>query len=91
MAPGKEATATATATPGKTRRRRSGKQPESIITQVPEPGQHGQQRGYDDEDSEGSYEDEEEEEDEEQSLIARGGVGIPIGEVSLRLSFRKVG
>lgn len=66
----------------KPRRRRSGKAAESIITSVPEPGQT-----YD-EDSEDDDEDEdgEEEEDEEQALIARGGVGIPIGEVGLSFS-----
>lgn len=36
-----------------------------------------------DEDDEEEYPEEEEEEDEEQSLIARGGVGIPIGEDGL--------
>lgn len=77
MAPGKEAHVGAT--PGKTRRRRSGKAPESIITQVPEPGAALAQ----DSSEEGTDESEDEdEEDEEQSLIARGGVGIPIGEVS---------
>jgi RNA polymerase II subunit A small phosphatase-like protein len=66
--------------PGKGRRRRSGKQPESIITSVPEPGMGYGRREEDD--SEEDSEDEDSEEDEEQSLIARGGVGIPIGEVS---------
>lgn len=63
---------------GRTRRRRSGKGTEGIITSVAQPGQQ------EEEDSEGSYEDEEEddmEEDKEMDLIARGGVGIPIGEV----------
>lgn len=80
MAPGKDIAGT----PGKTRRRRSGKQPESIITSVPEPGavQESSEEGSDESD-------EEEEEDEEQNLIARGGVGIPIGEVSSRVRRRR--
>lgn len=47
--------------------------------------------GDDSEDESGdeSEDDEEESEDEEQSLIARGGVGIPIGEVSFLSSFRQ--
>lgn len=83
MAPGKEAGVT------KTKRRKSGRRaagPESLITQVPEPGQQpiaiiqdSDEEGSEDSDDE---EEEEEEEDEEQNLIARGGVGIPIGEVS---------
>ncbi|KAK4050720.1 hypothetical protein OIO90_004942 [Microbotryomycetes sp. JL221] len=77
MPPGKESTGRST--PAKTKRRRSGKAPESIITQVPEPGQMAIVDT--DDDSEGSEDDDEE--DEEQSLIARGGVGIPIGEDGL--------
>ncbi|GAA5987906.1 hypothetical protein JCM5350_006769 [Sporobolomyces pararoseus] len=88
----------------KSRRRKSGKHPQSsgtegIITSVPEPG--ARQGGIilagggdgtetsedgsevDDEDEDEYPEEEEEEEDEEQSLIARGGVGIPIGEDGL--------
>lgn len=84
MAPGKEVLPVA---PGKTRRRRSGKSPvndQSIITSVPEPGMPQVQRMQEsDEDDDSGSEEDEEEEDEEQSLIARGGVGIPIGEVSV--------
>ncbi|KAL8284195.1 hypothetical protein RQP46_004944 [Phenoliferia psychrophenolica] len=79
MPPGKE-------TPAKGRRRRSGKGgPESLITSVPEPGQRQVQHDSDDsdEDASGSEDDEDDEEDEEQGLIARGGVGIPIGEDGL--------
>lgn len=65
--------------PGKGRRRKSGRAPEGIITSVPEPGQRREESSEESQDeSEGS------EEDEEQGLIARGGVGIPIGEVSRR-------
>lgn len=82
MPPGKE-------TPAKGRRRRSGKNgPESLITSVPEPGQRQVQRDSDDSDDDASDDDDDDDdEDEEQGLIARGGVGIPIGEVRLRPSF----
>ncbi|KDE04020.1 hypothetical protein MVLG_05521 [Microbotryum lychnidis-dioicae p1A1 Lamole] len=95
MAPGKDITPTPTKTSaggGGGRRRRKGAAPasESIITQVPEPGQlrHAmlvQSTDSDDDldESDEDYEDDIEEEDEEQSLIARGGVGIPIGEDGL--------
>ncbi|KAK4050852.1 hypothetical protein OIV83_003274 [Microbotryomycetes sp. JL201] len=76
MAPGKEASSPST--PAKTKRRRSGKAPESIITQVPEPGM-----AIVETDDETDESEDEDEEDEEQSLIARGGVGIPIGEDGL--------
>ncbi|GAA6011270.1 hypothetical protein JCM11491_006779 [Sporobolomyces phaffii] len=69
---------------------------DGIITSVPEPGARqggivlaGAGGGDSDSSEDGSEEDdeeeypEEEEEDEEQSLIARGGVGIPIGEDGL--------
>ncbi|KAK4706112.1 carboxy-terminal domain RNA polymerase II polypeptide A small phosphatase, partial [Phenoliferia sp. Uapishka_3] len=81
MPPGKES-------PAKARRRKSGKGgPESLITSVPEPGQRAafQQHDSDDSDEDASDEDDEDdEEDEEQGLIARGGVGIPIGEDGLQ-------
>ncbi|SCZ89430.1 BZ3500_MvSof-1268-A1-R1_Chr1-1g01174 [Microbotryum saponariae] len=95
MAPGKDITPTptkASAGGGGGRRRRKGAAPasESIITQVPEPGQPRptmlvQSTDSDDDldESDEDYEDDIEEEDEEQSLIARGGVGIPIGEDGL--------
>ncbi|GAA6013698.1 hypothetical protein JCM10207_004824 [Rhodosporidiobolus poonsookiae] len=78
--------------PTKTKRRKSGKTPtgtDGIITSVPEPGaraggivlggagETSDESGSDEDDED--EDDEEEEEDEEQSLIARGGVGIPIG------------
>ncbi|KAM0790854.1 hypothetical protein ACM66B_004696 [Microbotryomycetes sp. NB124-2] len=78
MAPGKEASTPGQPTPAKTKRRRSGKAPESIITQVPEPGM-----AIVETDDESDESEDEDEEDEEQSLIARGGVGIPIGEDGL--------
>ncbi|GAA6062334.1 hypothetical protein JCM10212_006584 [Sporobolomyces blumeae] len=70
---------------------------EGIITSVPEPGARqggivlagsgdsiSSDEGSEEEDEEDDLdEEEEEEEDEEQSLIARGGVGIPIGEDGL--------
>ncbi|SCV71399.1 BQ2448_2987 [Microbotryum intermedium] len=95
MAPGKDITPTPTKAGGGGgggRRRRKVVAPasESIITQVPEPGKprHAMlaQSTDSDEDldeSDEDYEDDIEEEDEEQSLIARGGVGIPIGEDGL--------
>ena len=79
--PGKESTLGVT--PTKPRRRRSGKAAESIITSVPEPGQEVDDESYDEDDDI-----DEDEEDEEQNLIARGGVGIPIGEVSCVDSIR---
>ena len=82
----------------KSRRKRSGKHPnagtDGIITSVPEPGarqggilmaggdSESSEEGSE-EDDEDDYQEEEEEEDEEQGLIARGGVGIPIGEDGL--------
>ncbi|GAA5856644.1 hypothetical protein JCM8547_005907 [Rhodosporidiobolus lusitaniae] len=77
--------------PTKTKRRKSGKTPtgtDGIITSVPEPGARAGGillAGGDTSEEEGSTDDEEEEEeeDEEQGLIARGGVGIPIGEDGL--------
>ncbi|GAA5959819.1 hypothetical protein JCM3765_000111 [Sporobolomyces pararoseus] len=94
---------TAPAVAPKSRRRKSGKHPQSsgtdgIITSVPEPGarqggiilagggdgtETSEDGSEDDEDEDEYPEEEEEEEDEEQSLIARGGVGIPIGEDGL--------
>ncbi|BGP50492.1 hypothetical protein JCM10450v2_006411 [Rhodotorula kratochvilovae] len=71
---------------------------EGIITSVPEPGAVGggillagagagaetsSEDASSDEDDEEDEEDDEEEEDEEAGLIARGGVGIPIGEDGL--------
>ncbi|GJN92362.1 hypothetical protein Rhopal_005392-T1 [Rhodotorula paludigena] len=70
---------------------------DGIITSVPEPGALGggihlavpgettsdEDESDEDEDEDEEDEDEEEEEDEEQGLIARGGVGIPIGEDGL--------
>ena len=77
--PGRESTLGVT--PTKPRRRRSGKAAESIITSVPEPGQELDDESYDEDDDI-----DEDEEDEETGLIARGGVGIPIGEVRCRRS-----
>ncbi|GAA5965768.1 hypothetical protein JCM21900_002131 [Sporobolomyces salmonicolor] len=70
---------------------------EGIITSVPEPGaprggiilagagetDTSSAEGSEEDDDEDEEEEEEEEEDEEQGLIARGGVGIPIGEDGL--------
>ncbi|GAA6028979.1 hypothetical protein JCM8097_001535 [Rhodosporidiobolus ruineniae] len=67
---------------------------DGIITSVPEPGaprggivlagaETSSEDGSSEEGSTDDDEDEEDEEDEEQSLIARGGVGIPIGEDGL--------
>ncbi|GAA5894008.1 hypothetical protein JCM6882_007957 [Rhodosporidiobolus microsporus] len=83
----------------KTKRKRSGKHApggtDGIITSVPEPGARGggiimsaagdssEEGSTDEDDEDEDDEDEEEEEDEEQGLIARGGVGIPIGEDGL--------
>ncbi|GAA5876787.1 hypothetical protein JCM16303_006286 [Sporobolomyces ruberrimus] len=75
----------------------SGGGTDGIITSVPEPGARAggilmagssgesetSEDASGDEDDEEEYPEEEEEEDEEQSLIARGGVGIPIGEDGL--------
>ncbi|KAI5475129.1 protein phosphatase [Pseudohyphozyma bogoriensis] len=82
MPPGKE-------TPRKAHRRKSGKNPagtEGIITSVQAPGVGGgaiRMGAAGESSGESSEEDEEEDsddEDEEALLIARGGVGIPIGE-----------
>lgn len=89
----------AAAQAGNKRRRKSNKLrgaalvDQNIITSVPEPGQQQQRNAryedeeYDSEDgSELDEDDEEDEEDEEMMLIARGGVGIPIGPVRLSIS-----
>lgn len=87
MAPGKEATGSTTVP--KARRRRSGKGggTAGIITSVPEPGAESTESSSDSSDDDDDEDDDiEDDEDEEQALIARGGVGIPIGEVSFSTS-----
>ncbi|BGP26601.1 hypothetical protein Rt10032_c11g4454 [Rhodotorula toruloides] len=94
--PGQAAPHPPTPTP-RSKRRKSGKRgvaaTDGIITSVPEPGmvaggivvagaEETSSEDVSDEDEE-DVSDEEEEEDEEAGLIARGGVGIPIGEDGL--------
>lgn len=94
--PGQAAPHPPTPAPRSKRRRggkRGGAATDGIITSVPEPGMVGggivvagaeetSSEDVSDEDEE-DVSDEEEEEDEEAGLIARGGVGIPIGEDGL--------
>lgn len=76
----------------RTRRRRSGKKPQAqsgtagIITSLPQAGDDEDEEDSEEESetsADGSEEEEgEESEDEEAKLILKGGVGVPIGEVS---------